>query len=195
MQSDPKLRWKAKMYNSQNTKKVHQGFTLIELMVALVVFAIGMAIAIPSYKKMTVASQLTVTNNELVSAIGTARIEAMRRGRSTQFCSNGGSGGGFLGTACGSQLGAVYASQVSSGGAEVAELIKAGVDLPSGQQVNSMVSLVFDGRGIASQAGATVPYSGTVAIVCSNSVSTNNQRVITMITGTIVRSEKTTGGC
>lgn len=195
MQDDTKIYRKAKMHKCQKIKNKQLGFTLIELMVGLMVFGIAMAIAIPSYKNLTVSSQLTVTNNALVASINTARIEALRRGRSAQFCSNSGAAGPW-GTACNGQAGAVYASKINNATQnEEAELIQVGPEIPSKQHITNMVSLVFDAKGVAYGAGSGSPFAGTVAVVCTGEISSNNQRTITMAAGSILRSEKTTGGC
>lgn len=68
------------------------GFTLIELLVALAVFAILMAIAVPSFRGLSASNQLTSQTNDLVSSLSLARSEAIRRGTRITMCkSNDGS--------------------------------------------------------------------------------------------------------
>lgn len=62
------------------------GVTLIELLVAVVVIAIMAAVAMPSFREMTERNRLTTAANEIVAALQTARIEAVRRNRGVQLC-------------------------------------------------------------------------------------------------------------
>jgi type IV fimbrial biogenesis protein FimT len=58
------------------------GFTLIELMVTLTILGILLMIGVPSFVAIQRSSELTSTANSLVAALGAARGEAMKRGRS-----------------------------------------------------------------------------------------------------------------
>jgi type IV fimbrial biogenesis protein FimT len=61
------------------------GFTLIELMTAIVVGGILVAIAIPSYMGFVEKNTITTTSNELLGALLLARSEAVRQEASTTF--------------------------------------------------------------------------------------------------------------
>ncbi len=67
-------------------KNSQTGFTIIELLVVIVVFAIGATIAIPSYQSLIRSNRMTVQVNELVADIHYARSEAIKRGRSVSIC-------------------------------------------------------------------------------------------------------------
>ncbi len=58
-----------------------RGFTVIELMVTVAVLAILTTVAAPSFVDFLRNSELTSLTNKLVSAINTARSEAMKTGR------------------------------------------------------------------------------------------------------------------
>jgi type IV fimbrial biogenesis protein FimT len=58
------------------------GFTLIELMVTLVIAAILMMVAVPSFVSFQKNTELTSAANSLLAAINAARGEAMKRGMS-----------------------------------------------------------------------------------------------------------------
>jgi type IV fimbrial biogenesis protein FimT len=62
------------------------GFTLVELMVALAVFAALLAITLPSYNDMTLGSKLRAQANELVAGAVLARSEAIKRNGFVRMC-------------------------------------------------------------------------------------------------------------
>jgi type IV fimbrial biogenesis protein FimT len=62
------------------------GFTLIELMIAVFVLAVVIAISIPLFSGVVNGSRLTSNANELVAAMQSARAEAIRQNRRTSLC-------------------------------------------------------------------------------------------------------------
>ncbi|MBT4494553.1 MAG: prepilin-type N-terminal cleavage/methylation domain-containing protein [Gammaproteobacteria bacterium] len=56
------------------------GFTLIELMIAIVVIGIAMTLAVPSFNGMVQRNRMATQVNDFLLAINLARSEAMRRG-------------------------------------------------------------------------------------------------------------------
>ncbi|ROO25509.1 GspH/FimT family pseudopilin [Salinisphaera orenii] len=65
-----------------------RGFTLLELVVALTVAAILVAVAIPSYQSLIERNTLAATVNDLVGDLNYARSEAVTRGRNVYLCSS-----------------------------------------------------------------------------------------------------------
>jgi len=62
------------------------GFTLVELMVALLVMAVVLAAAVPSFEAVINGNRLTAASNELLASLQSARLEAVRRNRRTVVC-------------------------------------------------------------------------------------------------------------
>jgi type IV fimbrial biogenesis protein FimT len=62
------------------------GFTLIEMMVAIAVLAIMVAIALPSFSQLLATNRLTAQANELVASLQVARSEAIRRNARVVLC-------------------------------------------------------------------------------------------------------------
>ena len=63
-----------------------RGFTLIELMVALLVMAVVVAMAVPGFEAVINGSRLTGAANEMLASLQSARMEAIRRNRRTVLC-------------------------------------------------------------------------------------------------------------
>jgi type IV fimbrial biogenesis protein FimT len=66
------------------------GFTLIEMMIAITVMAVLIAVAVPSYQDATLGSQLRATANELFGSITLARSEAIKRNAVVTLCASAG---------------------------------------------------------------------------------------------------------
>lgn len=62
------------------------GFTLVELMITLAVFAVLLAIMVPSYSDMTLGSKLRSQANDLVAGAVLARSEAIKRNSVVRMC-------------------------------------------------------------------------------------------------------------
>ena len=58
---------------TSHTFRRHRGFTMVELMMSLVLVAIGTALALPSYREMVEKRQLTNSAEQLVSFVNTAQ--------------------------------------------------------------------------------------------------------------------------
>ena len=71
------------------------GFSVFELMIVLLMIAVLLALATPSFREFTRSNQVTSTNNDLVTALNLARSEALRRSTGVTVCSS------TNGTSCG----------------------------------------------------------------------------------------------
>lgn len=58
---------------SSHTFRRHRGFTIVELMMSIVLVAIGTALALPSYREMVEKRQLTNSAEQLASFVNTAQ--------------------------------------------------------------------------------------------------------------------------
>jgi len=67
-------------YSMRHARRA-RGFTLIELLVTLVVMAILVTIAAPSFSRLIASNRLTSQTNEFILALNLARSEATRRGQ------------------------------------------------------------------------------------------------------------------
>lgn len=62
------------------------GFTLIELMMVLVVFAIILSVAVPSFRTMFANNQSIAVSEDFIAALNLARSEAIKRGKLVSIC-------------------------------------------------------------------------------------------------------------
>jgi type IV fimbrial biogenesis protein FimT len=66
---------------------IPRGFTLIELMVGILVLAILLGIAVPSFRDASLGSRLTGYSNDMVASVMLARSEAIKRNVRVVLCS------------------------------------------------------------------------------------------------------------
>lgn len=63
-----------------------QGFTLLELMITIVIAAILVTAALPSFQSIIQNNRMATQANELLTAINLARSEVLKRGRPVAIC-------------------------------------------------------------------------------------------------------------
>lgn len=68
----------------------HRGFTLVELMIALAVLAILVAVATPSFREMSLNNRSTTVINSLLADLALARNEAVKAGRNAHVTARSG---------------------------------------------------------------------------------------------------------
>ncbi|WP_127475940.1 GspH/FimT family pseudopilin [Sulfurivermis fontis] len=67
-----------------------RGFTLVEVMVTLVVLAIVLSFAVPSFNTLLQDNRMTTRANDVVIALNLARSEAIKRGADATVTATGG---------------------------------------------------------------------------------------------------------
>ena len=65
-----------------------RGFTLVELMVTLLVLAVLLGLAVPSFRDASLSSRLTGYANDLVAGVQIARSEAIKRNATVTLCAS-----------------------------------------------------------------------------------------------------------
>lgn len=63
-----------------------QGFSLVELMITVAIMAIFMALAVPSFDRITLRSKLRANTNAFAQSIVQARSEAIKRNAPVTMC-------------------------------------------------------------------------------------------------------------
>jgi type IV fimbrial biogenesis protein FimT len=176
-----------------------RGFTLVELGVTMVVAAILLMIAIPNFITLINSHRLLTAANDIVSELTQARMEAIKINSYTQFCGNTAATNttDTLGTACGTQVGAVYEQLISNGVASASSVLAPTQDLVNTNiQVVTGNAIRYDGMGLGYAPGTSGAYTGVVVELCSTNLSSNNHIQVQMAGGSIVTTQTpTTGAC
>jgi len=166
---------------SSDSKGRTGGFTLIELMITLVILAILVGVAVPSFRDATLSSRLRAFSNDLVSSIHLARSEAIKRNSAVTLCASSN------GTSCAGSGGWEQGWIVLSG----TTVINSRAALPTGFKVSSSggVSLSFSPSGAGSTASNFV--------VCRATPEPGNMEYAVKLTATGKPnlSRATTGSC
>lgn len=157
-----------------------QGFTLIELVVALSIAAILLAIAVPSYSGSRLNSQLRASSNDLLGSINLARSEAIKGGAVVTMCPSAD------GLACG---GAWHHGWLVRRGTEVLQIVSG---MPAGFQLterSGTTTLQFQSTGVDA--------TPAVFTLCRSSPDAGSQeRVVSMdATGRAFVKRTSTGEC
>lgn len=173
-----------------------RGFTIVELMTALAVAAVLMMIAVPSFSNMINSNRLTTAANAMIGALNSARMEAVKRNGSVQFCSNVAATNttgatDALGNACGTSAGVVFA--VTGTTATQVLAAPSALSTPSIQVRGTLAAIRYNGTGLGYAPGSTTPFGtgangSTVVELCSTALHSNNDIQINMVAGSIITS-------
>lgn len=102
-------------------KRHSNGFTLIELMVAISVVAILLAIGLPSFQGTIRSNRVSTSTNELLAMLSLARTEAIRNTRGASMCPS------VDGTACNGAWGEgwlVWSDRDANGALDDTEIVR-----------------------------------------------------------------------
>jgi type IV fimbrial biogenesis protein FimT len=175
------------------------GFTLVELMITIVIAAILLMIAVPSFKHIILANKLNTAANAISNSVQLARLDAIKLNSTTQFCGNttAANNTDTLGAACGTNTGAVYSLPQSATTAAQVQSNTPGLTSPVQIASAGVTGVRFSGQGFGySPTGSSnTPYTGNVAVICTSQLSSDNLRVVSMTTGSNVATATSTGSC
>lgn len=183
----------------KNKFKYATGFTLVELMVTLVVAAILLTVAAPSFIDMIRANRLATQTNLFTTALNLARSEAIKRNKRVVVCKASGSA---CDTSVNWENGFVVFEDLNSDGdidageetIRVFEGLANGFTLRVGGNLTNWVGYIPSGRSVASGGLANDTFR-LCASDAATTADTNRSRSIALnATGRILLSEGT-GSC
>lgn len=176
------------------------GFTLVELMVALAVAVVLLAIAVPSFEDAAGTGRLSSNISELSSAVQLARSEAIRRNRRATLCRSDD------GSTCSSTSGSwsgwiVFVDADGSGQRDGTEVVvKSSTLSPTVQLLPSAAitalnnRVTFRGDGIARASDGFTLLAATLAVCVPVAHPTNNVREFNLAFGTRATLRQRAGG-
>lgn len=154
---------------SGHARMTSGGFTLVELMITVAVFAIVAAIAAPAMQALVAASRLNGATSELVTALQLARSEAIRRNARVMVCASAD------GTTC-SGSGDWSRWIVTDGGAAPIR----------DQLANTEMRLSGPGAGITFLPSGLIRAQQGLTVCAPTTKVTDNQRVIIILISGVV---------
>jgi type IV fimbrial biogenesis protein FimT len=156
----------AVVQTTEISRSRQKGVTLIELIVVIVIAAILVALAIPSFQSVINSSRVSNPANEMVATLQLARMEAFRRGERTVVCrsenadsatpsctTSAGNWGGWLAFVDTDGNGSVSGTDVVLRTTAVAQ---PAVVIPSARISSASNSIVFRPDGLARESNGTL---------------------------------------
>lgn len=169
----------------RTTIPVSNGFTILELMTAIAILGVLLAVGVPSFNEMARNNRVATQTNELVGALSLARVEASRRGLPVTVCA-----ANAAQTACDNVTNwangwLVFTDRVGTpgvvdpppaAGAPEDELLQTSRRMTQGMQLttNGVAFIRFNPRG------APLTGNGAVLSLVPQQCSGNQRRTITM---------------
>ena len=143
-------------------KNIIAGFTLVEMMVTLLVAAIFLGVAVPSYYSLIQNNKVVAMTNKLAASLNYARMEAIRRGQRVSVCA---AADAAL-SSCGAQTQwaqgwIVFVDNNSDNTIDANdELVKVHESLPRGTTVVASTNIIsYDGTGFITSGAANLNIS------------------------------------
>lgn len=176
-----------------------RGFTLIEMLIALAVAGILLALAGPNFREAIDANRLTSTANELTAALQLARAEAIRQNRRVVLCRT--EDGSSCSAASSTWPGWILFADTDANGVRGAAepVIKSGVFdasllVKSSPNISALAERInFRGDGLARAADNQTLLAGTLAVCVAAPKPADNVRDVSLASGSRTRVGRRNG--
>lgn len=180
-----------------------RGLTLIELMIAIAIAGVLVALAAPSFKQSMARNRLNTASSEITGALQLARAEAIRANRRVTLCRS--SDGSSCSSGSNSWPGWIIFVDTDGDGARgsTEPVVKSGsVDGPVLALSSASVSaagerFTFRGDGIARAANGLGLLTGTLSLCLPSSDTAENARDVRLAFGSrsMLRRRNAAGVC
>jgi len=155
-----------------------RGFTMVELLTAIAVLAVLLALAVPNFNDATLSARLNGFANSLVAAAQVARSEAIKRNANITLCKSAN------GTSC-----------AATGGWQQGWIVLNGATVLQRQQALPTEFSITGGSAVTFPA-TVVGTTPTTLTVCRKTPLGSEERVVTISgTGSAYVTITTTGTC
>lgn len=164
-----------------------RGFSLIELLTALTVLAVLVALAMPSFTALINSNRLAAQSNEMVAGLQEARLEALRSNRRVTVCRS------TDGATCNTAAGAPWMRWISfvdanrNGTVDGGETLLRSSSVKTPLQVTSTnQALTFRADGMARNSASGALIDNTFNICIPTTHPAQNKRSVTLAGGSRV---------
>ncbi|MDH5835545.1 GspH/FimT family pseudopilin [Luteimonas kalidii] len=164
------------------------GFTLIELMVTVAVIGILAVVGVPAMAGLVNANRITAANENLTAALQLARAEAIRRGASVEVCAT------TDGETCADQADWKEWVVIGRDNAASDETGSEVIDVIRYEALPGNMELVGPEEGVVFRPSGLLDAEQTLTVCLPTNYPSQNQRVVTVMLGGGVRSDKASGG-
>ncbi len=175
-----------------------RGFTILELMIAIAIAAILLALAVPSFTSFLNSNRATSQANELLASFQIARMEAIRRNAPVIVCGSDNAESGAPTCSGNATWGGwvVFADANANGVIDAAEIIKLNAlaaPIEADASGNIANRVVYRSDGFARTAAGAL-LEGTVAVCVPTADPPENARDVRIDAGSRVGVAKRNGG-
>ncbi|MCF7222351.1 GspH/FimT family pseudopilin [Marilutibacter chinensis] len=173
------------------------GFTLIELLVAVALLAIVIGLAVPSFIGIINGNRLASGVNEMVAAVQTARMEAVRQNRRVAVCRSADNATCSAGAQWQSWITIIDSSGNGAFGAGDTVLRVSNAEAPVQVTVGNTISannnsIVFRPDGLAYDANNAL-LVGAVTVCIPTDKPAMNRRILNVAAGSRVSTSQANG--